>query len=257
MKITLNCPQCGKDFSVRADQEHKRHYCSFECKGLARRGKPLIDPNFCVTVCKRCGTEFKARSPAAKFCSVACRELDCAIELKCRRCNVSFMAKPSHKDRRHYCSYACRDAAKSERVAEVRKCGHCGKDFETPRYKDIKYCCKRCARFGMAQTKRSEGTDGHLNKQGYKVISRESKAMLEHRHLFEKHLGRPLHPWENIHHKNGVKADNRLENLELWVTRQPKGQRVEDMTAWAIEFLLAYGYVISKPQHAATLGPPD
>lgn len=82
---------------------------------------------------------------------------------------------------------------------------------------------------------------GSVNAQGYHVTHLRGEAVLTHRLVMEKVLERPLLPNENVHHINGVRDDNRPENLELWSTSQPAGQRVADKLAWAREIIALYG----------------
>ena len=79
--------------------------------------------------------------------------------------------------------------------------------------------------------------------------------MAQHRLVMEQHLGRKLLRHENVHHINGVRDDNRLENLELWSKWQPPGQRVIDKIEWAIQLLELYApeQLNPKPQQLAFL----
>lgn len=80
-----------------------------------------------------------------------------------------------------------------------------------------------------------------LDKDGYEVIMRDGKQVARHRAIMEESLGRLLRPDESVHHKNGVKHDNNIDNLELWSRYQPAGQRVADKLEYAREILRIYG----------------
>lgn len=76
------------------------------------------------------------------------------------------------------------------------------------------------------------GKSRWVNKYGYVVFcfaeNGKTRKISEHRFVMERHLGRKLLRTETVHHKNGIRDDNRIDNLELWSSGHPCGVRITD-----------------------------
>ena len=132
-----------------------------------------------------------------------------------------------------YCSPECdyagrRGATKAPRVPLITYiCKHCGKAFEDRHhgYKTGRlFFSRRCANLA-----RPGDRTFVLGRDGYVRYSRDGIIQLQHRRVMEQMLGRKLLRQESVHHKNGVRHDNRPKNLELWSSNHGSGQRITDL----------------------------
>ncbi len=161
-----------------------------------------------------------------------------ATNRECEICGNPFHAsayKVSHGWGK-YCSRRCYGMGRKKKGEAA--CLHCGATFYA-RPSDLargkgKFCCSSCHYA-------AKGGRGGLNSNGYRQFKVGGRYVLEHRIVMAEHLGRPLLAHETVHHRNGIRHDNRIENLELMSGSHPPGQHIEDKVKWAQDIIDVYG----------------
>jgi hypothetical protein len=165
----------------------------------------------------------------------------------CGRCKKVQPISLFHKcaSRSDGLQFKCIDCENEIRKMGWTPCIDCGRSGPA---KNLR--CNRCEGLNRRGINHHQYTTGkNINNHGYVILtgkhdhpnSYSNGSMLEHVFIVSEDIGRALLKGEMVHHKNGIRTDNRIENLELCWT-QPPGQRVEDL----ISYLESTGYEVRK-----------
>lgn len=221
----------------------------------------------CKNLCPQCYQKIQNIKYKSKFSSL-CKECK-IIKVFCSEMCKSCYNKIRRIQRLEKCNKIC-IKCKKKGVTSKNMCENCYSYRNGPKKSDFNKSCEKCGNLGVwcknrcrpcytakrqrkflsdevpVQSKAKDG-QGTINPDGYRVITKKNHPnankwgrMLEHTYVMSEHLKRSLHKHENVHHKNGIRNDNRIENLELWTKSHPVGSRVEDKIKWAKEFLGQY-----------------
>jgi hypothetical protein len=177
----------------------------------------------------------------------------------CDNCGADITRAPCEFREQAYCDKKCywdsghhaeRTKARMQELSEALSitlpCTNCSENVTRPQSQAVAkqpFCGRACReKYRLSSAEPKIGADGYVTMfvgRGYPGADKQGQIRV-HRKVMQEHLGRPLLREENVHHKNGNRQDNRLENLELWNTSQPAGQRVQDKVEWARHILALY-----------------
>lgn len=240
MKVSKECAYCKKEMKIPKCREMRRMYCSKEC---------LHKDKNTVIVCKFCKKEFeiyKSRIGEIAYCSLECKkndiiERDPRIIKICIYCKKEFKVAKNRINTANYCSRKCIH----DDTTTIKICEYCKKEFKiyNNREDTAKYCSKQCmnnnsrcyetCKFCNQQFEIINNQKGkriycstecynndsignpYLSGPYYRCSDGNNQQLNYHRYLIQQHLGRKLLSNEHIHHIDGNKLNNTIDNLMI------------------------------------------
>ena len=191
-RVEKSCRWCGRTYSVPRCREWRDHCCSGECNKKYRAAEAERKKSERARLCKSCGNEFIPR----KY------QIDLG---QGRLCSNKCSLIEIHKSGVAHTDEACKKRKESLIESGVYDRAPRGEDH--PQWKE------------------------KVESGGYWLIHTEDGKRLEHRVLMERHIGRRLTAEEVIHHVNGDKKENRIENLMIMTRAEHMDEHRDEIVA--------------------------